>query len=48
MLAIGIGILFLQHTYFILLSGSSVEYGMLIASNPFYEGHKSSEAARFE
>ena len=47
-LSLAIGCLLLQQSYFILTSTTSIEYGILLNSNPFFEGKRQSEVNQFE
>ena len=46
-LVIGLSLLLLQHTFFIWTSTSSIEYGVLLSVNPFFEGEKHLERKMF-
>lgn len=47
-LTIGLTLLLLQHTYFIWTSTSSIEYGVLIPINPFFQGSRTAEQEMYE
>lgn len=46
-LSLGIVILWLQQTYFILSSTTSIEFGILHSSNPFHQGRRASDESRY-
>ena len=46
-LVIGLSLLLFQHTFFILTSCSSIEYGILIPINPFFQGERRPESQMF-
>lgn len=47
-LLIGVGLLAIQHIYFLLTATSSLEFGMLQGVNPFYLAHRKSEEKLLE
>ena len=47
-LTIGLSLLLLQHTYFICTSSSSIEYGVLIPINPFFQGERRVEQEMYD
>lgn len=47
-LVFGLSLLLAQHTFFVWTSTSSIEYGVLMSLNPFFQGEKGSERRMFQ
>ena len=47
-LTIGLSLLLAQHTFFIWTSTTSIEYGVLMTINPFFQGEKGVERRMFQ